>query len=165
MKTLNTIVAATSSILIATILLAGCGSLSKSARSKSKDPNVILDKIESQNYIVSLTGSLSSSGSSLDFGNEYFVKVAGDKVSVYMPFVGYSFRSAYKGGEGYNFDATVHDYIISVPEAGVLRVTFTARTVEDSYQIDMLVWTDGKAHLSITPHLKQGAAFYGELNI
>lgn len=156
------------SIVATTLLLAalmstftGCNSAGKSVGSKEAKSNIIMTKVEVQDFSIEVTSSSSSGTINLDFNGNYSIVISGNKISCYLPYVGEAFAMPYKSGEGLMFDTDIRNYDIQIVEEGLMHVSFDARSPQDDYKFDIYIWSDGQSQVSVKPILKQAAVYNG----
>lgn len=149
-------------IVLAAGALSGCGSTKELIKAKP-EPEVILNKVENKDFSIAVLSTASIGGRDLDFMGDYNIRIKGDHITSYLPYVGYSYSTPYKGGEGLIFDADIKDYSVEVLDKGMLHVSFDARSPQDNYKFNVYIWSDGTGKISVKPQLKQSATFNGEI--
>ena len=91
------------------------------------------------------------------------LKVNGDEVDSYLPYVGEAYRLPYGGGKGLNFKGKIENYSITYPTSNRSHIEFTVTNDEDSYFFRIDVFNNGKSVIDIIPRDRDAISFDGEM--
>ena len=95
--------------------------------------------------------------------SNYELKVNGDEVDSYLPYIGEAYRLPYGGGTGLNFKGTIKNYSITYPTSNRSHIEFTVNSEEDSYLFRIDVFSNGKAYIDVIARDRDSISFDGEM--
>jgi hypothetical protein len=95
--------------------------------------------------------------------SNYELKVNGDEVDSYLPYIGEGHNLPYGGGKALNFKGTIKNYSITYPTSNRSHIEFTVTNVEDSYFFRIDMFSNGKAFIDIIPRERDAISFEGEM--
>jgi hypothetical protein len=93
------------------------------------------------------------------------LKINGNEVDSYLPYVGEAYRLPYGGGKGLNFKAVMQNYRMAQVTSNRYLIEFDVNNDEDifHYRIDM--FTNGKAVIDVIARDRDAISFDGELQL
>ena len=95
--------------------------------------------------------------------SNYELKVNGDEVDSYLPYVGEAYRVPYGGGKGLNFKGKIENYSITYPTSNRAHIEFTSNNGEDIYYFRIDVFNNGKSIIDIIAQERDAISFDGEM--
>lgn len=151
-------------VLITLFLL--CATALMAAKPKDGVRNeAVSAALESRDYTIDVRTAMPSSGPSVQLNYSYNVKIKGDSLYCYLPYFGRAYSLPYGGGEGLNFVTTTTDYKQQKAKRDMMRISFNARTREDTYRFTIEVFPNGSSFVQVSPNNKQSISFNGDMEI
>jgi hypothetical protein len=95
--------------------------------------------------------------------SDYELKVNGEELDCYLPYIGRAYRLPYGGGKGLNFKAPIQDYSIQQLTSNRSQIEFTVRNDEDVYLFRIDVFDNGKSIIDIMAQDRDAISFDGEM--
>ena len=93
----------------------------------------------------------------------YTLKVDGEEVDSYLPYVGEAYRLPYGGGKGLNFKGKMTGYKVLHPTSNRYIIEFDVNNDEDTYRYRIDMFTNGKAIIDVYGHDRDAISFDGEM--
>ena len=93
----------------------------------------------------------------------YELKVKGDDVDSYLPYVGEAYRLPYGGGKGLNFKGKIKNYQVSRSTSNRYIIEFDVINDEDAYHYRVDLFTNGKAIIDVIARDHDAVSFDGEM--
>ena len=93
----------------------------------------------------------------------YMLKVNGDEVDSYLPYVGEAYRLPYGGGKGLNFKGKIYGYKVLKPTSNRYIIEFDVKNDEDIYRYRIDMFTNGKAIIDVYAQDRDAISFDGEM--
>jgi hypothetical protein len=135
---------------------------------RSVDPAVeaaVRERVASRDYTVYFDLMSTSRGRPIPLSHPWNIRIAGDSVYSYLPYVGEAYTPVIGRQEGLNFDGTLNDYKQTAGRRGEIEIEFWAMTFEDRYDFRLTVYPSGSSYLWVTPDRKSTVSFDGKLEI
>lgn len=95
--------------------------------------------------------------------SDYRLKVNGEEVDSYLPYVGEAYRLPYGGGKGLNFKGKITDYTVTQPTSNRYIIDFNVNNDEDTYHYRIDMFTNGKAIIDVYSQNRDAISFDGEM--
>jgi len=147
--------------LCVALLAGGCAS---SSRTNSTTSQEVQQKIESGNYRVDVNMASPRRTRNIPLTSPYWVEIRNDSVFSNLPYYGRAYTIPYGGGQGLQFDAPIEGYEVNYTSKGNARISFRAKTPEDTYQYSMTVYTNGNSTIQVLMQQRESIGFSGQLN-
>lgn len=145
--------------------LVSCGTsdgLTKAEREAQRVQQVV-DAIEARKYTIAVDWMKPLGGMPRHVSSSYELKVDGDNVDSYLPYIGEAYRLPYGGGKGLNFKGKINDYKMSKSTSNRLVIEFNVTNDEDTYHYRIDMFTNGKAIIDVIAHDRDAISFDGEM--
>ena len=145
--------------------LVSCGTsdgLTKAEREAQRVQQVV-DAIEARHYTIAVDWMKPLGGMARHVTSNYELKVNGDEVDSYLPYIGEAYRLPYGGGKGLNFKGKINDYKMSKSTSNRLVIEFNVTNDEDTYHYRIDMFTNGKAIIDVIAHDRDAISFDGEM--
>lgn len=123
----------------------------------------VQEGLDTRHYTIAVDWMKPLGGMPRHVSSNYELKVNGDEVDSYLPYVGEAYRLPYGGGKGLNFKGTIEHYSITYPTSNRSHIEFTVTNVEDSYQFRIDVFNNGKAIIDVIARDRDAVSFDGEM--
>ena len=147
------------------LVLTACStgnSLVKAER-QAQVAQLVEEALERSNYTIAVDWMKPLGGVARHVSSNYELKINGDEVDSYLPYVGEAYRLPYGGGKGLNFKSKIMNYSIVKMTDNRYLVEFDVNNDEDIYHYRIDVFTNGKAIIDIIAQDRDAISFDGEL--
>lgn len=156
-------------LLIAVIamatLMSSCGTASNLSRAEQEAQRVqqVVSAVENRSYTIAVDWMKPLGGMPRHVTSSYELKVNGDQVDSYLPYVGEAYRVPYGGGKGLNFKGKIDNYTLAKPTSNRLVIEFDVTNDEDTYHYRIDMFTNGKAIIDVIARDRDAISFDGEM--
>lgn len=151
-------------VLVA-IMLQACGStdgLTKAEREAAVTRQV-QEGLDTRHYTIAVDWMKPLGGMPRHVSSTYELRVNGDEVDSYLPYVGEAYRLPYGGGKGLNFKGKIENYVITYPTSNRSHIEFTVTNDEDTYYFRIDVFNNGQSIIDIIARDRDAISFNGEM--
>ena len=151
-------------VLVA-IMLQACGStdgLTKAEREAAVTRQV-QEGLDTRHYTIAVDWMKPLGGMARHVSSNYELKVNGDEIDSYLPYVGEAYRLPYGGGKGLNFKGKIENYVITYPTSNRSHIEFTVTNDEDIYFFRIDVFNNGQSIIDIIARDRDAISFNGEM--
>lgn len=151
--------------VFAALLLTACGTgngLTKAEREAAVTRQV-QEGLDTRHYTIAVDWMKPLGGMARHVSSNYELKVMGDKVDSYLPYVGEAYRLPYGGGKGLNFKGDIENYSITYPTSNRSHIEFKVNNGEDVYYFRIDVFNNGKSIIDIIAQDRDAISFDGEM--
>ena len=148
-----------------TVLLMACGTsngLTKAEREAAVTRQV-QEGLDTRHYTIAVDWMKPLGGMARHVTSNYELRVNGDEVDSYLPYVGEAYRLPYGGGKGLNFKGKIENYSINYLTSNRSHIEFTANSGEDTYHFRIDVFNNGKSIIDIIAQERDAISFDGEM--
>lgn len=153
--------------IFAVALLAGCSASrltqEEKAAKRAQVAQNVQDKLARRDYRIEVDFMHPQRVPSRHVDYGYELRVHGDSVYSYLPYVGEVRRVPYGGGKGLNFDAVMTSYTTERIKNHGTRIKMIVPNEEDTYLFTVEVMDNGKASVSVYGRERDPISFTGEL--
>lgn len=152
-------------VLLMMVLLSSCGStnsLTKAEREAAMAQQV-QDALDARHYTIAVDWMKPLGGVPRQVTSDYELKVNGEELDCYLPYIGRAYRLPYGGGKGLNFKAQIQNYSIQQLTSNRSQIEFTVRNDEDVYRFRIDVFDNGKSIIDIMAQDRDAISFDGEM--
>lgn len=152
-------------LMISLVLLTACGTnngLTKVERDALVTRQV-QEGLDTRHYTIAVDWMRPLGGMARHVSSTYELKVNGDEVDSYLPYIGEAYRLPYGGGKGLNFKGKIKDYTINYPTSNRSHIEFNVTNEEDTYYFRIDVFNNGKAVIDIIAQERDAISFDGEM--
>ena len=147
------------------LLLVACGTgngLTKAER-EAAITRQVQEGLDTRHYTIAVDWMKPLGGMAQHVSSNYELKVNGDEVDSYLPYVGEAYRLPYGGGKGLNFKGKIENYSINYITSNRSHIEFLVNNGEDVYHFRIDVFNNGKAIIDIIPRDRDAISFDGEM--
>ena len=123
----------------------------------------VLTALEQGSYTIAVDWMKPLGGMPRHLSSDYRLKVNGEEVDSYLPYVGEAYRLPYGGGKGLNFKGKITDYKVLKPTSNRYIIEFDVNNNEDTYRYRIDMFTNGKAIIDVYGHDRDAISFDGEM--
>ena len=151
-------------VLVA-IMLQACGStdgLTKAEREAAVTRQV-QEGLDTRHYTIAVDWMKPLGGMARHVSSNYELRVNGDEIDSYLPYVGEAYRLPYGGGKGLNFKGKIENYVITYPTSNRSHIEFTVTNDEDIYFFRIDVFNNGQSIIDIIARDRDAISFNGEM--
>ena len=148
-----------------TVLLTACGTgngLTKAER-EAQVTRQVQEGLDTRHYTIAVDWMKPLGGMARHVTSNYELKVNGDEVDSYLPYVGEAYRVPYVGGKGLNFKGKIENYTITYPTSNRSHIEFMVNNGEDVYYFRIDVFNNGKSIIDIIAQERDAISFDGEM--
>lgn len=148
-----------------TVLLTACGTgngLTKAER-EAQVTRQVQEGLDTRHYTIAVDWMKPLGGMARHVTSNYELKVNGDEVDSYLPYVGEAYRVLYGGGKGLNFKGKIENYTITYPTSNRSHIEFMVNNGEDVYYFRIDVFNNGKSIIDIIAQERDAISFDGEM--
>ena len=152
-------------ISMAALLLASCGTSNGLTKAEQEAQMVqqVVNAVEARQYTIAVDWMKPLGGMARHVSSNYELKVDGDNVDSYLPYVGEAYRLPYGGGKGLNFKGKIDNYKMSKLTSNRLVIEFSVTNDEDTFHYRIDMFTNGKAIIDVIAHDRDAISFDGEM--
>ena len=123
----------------------------------------VLEAIDAQRYTIAVDWMRPLGGMPRHVSSTYQLKVDGDLVDSYLPYVGEAYRLPYGGGKGLNFQGKISNYQVLQSTSNRYIIEFDVKSDEEVYRYRIDLFTKGKAIIDIIGQDRDAISFDGEM--
>lgn len=152
-------------MLFTLLVMTACGTsngLIKAEREAAVTRQV-QEGLDTRHYTIAVDWMKPLGGMARHVSSNYELKVNGDEVDSYLPYVGEAYRIPYGGGKGLNFKGKIENYSITYPTSNRSHIEFLVNNGEDVYHFRIDVFNNGKAIIDIIAQDRDAISFDGEM--
>jgi len=147
------------------LLLASCGTGNRLARAEreARIASQVEAALDARQYTIAVDWMRPLGGMPRHVNSDYELKVNGDEMDSYLPYVGEAYRLPYGGGKGLNFKAAIYNYTLIPSGDKCYLIEFDVENEEDVFHYRINVFTNGKAIIDVWARDRDSISFQGEL--
>lgn len=151
-------------VLVA-VLLQACGTTDglTNAERQTAITRQVQEGLDTRHYTIAVDWMKPLGGMARHVTSNYELKVNGDEVDSYLPYVGEAYRLPYGGGKGLNFKGKIEDYTITYLTSNRSHIEFRVTNDEDTYYFRIDVFNNGKSIIDIIAQERDAISFDGEM--
>lgn len=151
-------------VLVA-VLLQACGTTDglTNAERQAAITRQVQEGLDTRHYTIAVDWMKPLGGMARHVTSNYELKVNGDEVDSYLPYVGEAYRLPYGGGKGLNFKGKIENYTITYPTSNRSHIEFRVTNDEDTYYFRIDVFNNGKSIIDIIAQERDAISFDGEM--
>ena len=147
------------------VLLTACGtgnSLTKAER-EAQVARQVEEALDAGHYTIAVDWMKPLGGMPRHVSSNYELKVNGDEVDSYLPYVGEAYRMPYGTSKGLNFKGKIKNYTITQTTNNRYVIEFNVNNDEDVYHYRIDMFTNGKAIIDVIGQDRDAISFDGEM--
>lgn len=148
-----------------TLLMTGCGTANSAAKAERQAlvARQVELALENQHYTIAVDWMRPLGGMPRNVSSTYELKINGDEVDSYLPYVGEAYRLPYGGGKGLNFKGRMDHYRVTQTTSNRYVIEFDVTNDEDTYHYRIDMFTNGKAIIDVIARDRDAISFDGEM--
>lgn len=149
------------------MLFAACATVSSSekARRRAETATTIDSMIDARNFKINVSMMNALRGYTRPVTPEFYLRVSGDSLFSYLPYLGRAYSVPYGGGKGLNFDSTIDGFDVKRKKDGCTSIVLTTRNEEDSYKYRINIFDNGHVDISVIPQRRDQISFEGDVEM
>ena len=151
-------------VLVA-LLLQACGTTDGLTKAERQEmvARQVWESLDMGQFTIAVDWMKPLGGMPRHVSSNYELKVNGDEIDSYLPYVGEAYRLPYGGGKGLNFKGKIDNYTISYPTSNRAHIEFSVTNDEDPYFFRIDVFNNGKSIIDIIARDRDAISFDGEM--
>lgn len=152
-------------IIVAMVMVTSCGTsdgLTKAER-EALITRQVQEGLDTRHYTIAVDWMRPLGLRPRHVSSNYELRVNGDEVDSYLPYIGEARHLPYGGGKALNFKGEIEHYSITYPTSNRSHIEFTVTNVEDSYLFRIDVFNNGKAYIDVIARERDSISFEGEM--
>ena len=119
--------------------------------------------LESRQYTIAVDWMKPLRGTPKHLSYGYELKINGDEMDSYLPYMGEAYRLPYGGGKGLNFKAPILNYTQTQTAGNCYLIEFDVVNDEDVFHYRIDLCSSGKAIIDIWARDRDSISFQGEM--
>jgi len=128
----------------------------------AQDTSSIKTALESKEFVFKAETALPTSGAARHLtGENYVVRVSGDSLVSYLPYLGRAYVAPVGSEAGIKFTSTRFDYVVKGRRKGGWDVVLRPKDVSTVRELDLTIGDDGYASLRTLSNDRQPISFNG----
>ena len=154
-----------SSLALLMVLLTACNTGNRMAKAErqAEISRQVLASVEERQFTIAVDWMKPLRGMSKHLSYGYELKLKGDELDSYLPYVGEAQRLPYGGGKGLNFKATVENYSCVQTSGNCYLIEFNVTNDEDTYHYRIDLFSSGKALIDVWGRERDAISYQGEM--
>jgi hypothetical protein len=146
---------------IVVLILASCSSL----RTTPETIREITQKVQAKDFTVVVNYANPMRWKQMYLTSEYDLRIRNDSAFAYLPYFGVAYSAPYGGGEGgIKFAEPMKDYsMMTAKKKGSWDIHFKVRGKEDVYEININIFNNGSATITVNSVNRDAIYFSGEV--
>jgi hypothetical protein len=153
------------SIIVVSMLFCSCRT--GDGLTKAEREALVVQKVQAavdaQHFTIAVDWMRPLGGMPRHVSSTYQLKVDGDQVDSYLPYVGEAYRLPYGGGKGLNFQGKIINYQVLRSTSNRYVIEFDVKSDEEAYRYRIDLFTNGKAIIDIIGQDRDAISFDGEM--
>ena len=153
------------SLALLMVLLTACNTGNRMAKSERQAAisRQVLASVEERQFTIAVDWMKPLRGMAKHLSYGYELKLNGDELDSYLPYVGEAQRLPYGGGKGLNFKATVENYSCVQSSGNCYLIEFDVTNDEDTFHYRIDLFSSGKALIDVWARDRDAISFQGEM--
>ena len=160
---MNKVVFTAVALLVALLTSCSTGNRLTKAERQAEISRQVLESVEGRQFTIAVDWMKPLRGMSRHLSYGYELKLNGDELDSYLPYVGEAYRLPYGGGKGLNFKATVDHYSCVQTSGNCYLIEFDVTNDEDTYHYRIDLFSSGKALINVWGRERDAISYQGEM--
>jgi len=148
-------------VAVAMVTVSACGAAMTTADRAALEQTV-QENLANKDYTVLIQLMIPSMGPTRAVSN-YSIKVSGDTLVSYLPFIGRAYNLPYGGGKGLDFTAKISEYHDIANAGGGHDIVINVANDEDVFIYTLNISASGSAFLSVASRNRERISYTGEM--
>lgn len=160
---MNRIIFATIALLMVLLCACNTGNRLAKAERQAEISRQVLASVEARQFTIAVDWMKPLRGMAKHLSYGYELKLNGEELDSYLPYVGEAYRVPYGGGKGLNFKASVYNYSCVQSNANSYLIEFDVANEEDVFHYKIDLFSSGKALIDVWARERDAISFQGEM--
>ena len=130
---------------------------------KEEMARLVRTSIEERHFTIAVDWMRPLGGMPQHVNSNYELKINGDELDSYLPYVGEAYRLPYGGGKGLNFKAQIRNYNASYAGSNGYLIECDVPNDEDVFYYRINIFNSGKAIIDVWARDRDAISFQGEM--
>lgn len=123
------------------------------------------DAVRQRDFTIEVFTMTPKYGPQKHLSSAYSLRVSGDSLYSYLPYVGTAYAVPYGGGQGLIFDDVIRSYDVTLTKKNVYQINLSVRNYEDDYHYFIEVYSNGKSYIKVWTRQRDQIDFSGEMSL
>ena len=141
----------------------GTGNALRQAEQQAQVAAQVEQALDTRHFTIAINWMKPLGGMPRHVTSNYELKINGDEVDSYLPYMGEAYRVPYGGGKGLNFKGKIENYKMVKSTSNRLVIEFDVNNQEDYYHYRIDLFTNGKAVIDVIAQDHDAISFDGEM--
>ncbi len=152
-------------LVLLMLSLAACNTGNRLAKAErqAEVARRVQTSLESRQYTIAVDWMKPLRGTPKHLSYGYELKINGDEMDSYLPYMGEAYRLPYGGGKGLNFKAPILNYVQTQTAGNCYLIEFDVVNDEDVFHYRIDLFSSGKAIIDIWARDRDSISFQGEM--
>lgn len=152
-------------LVLLMLLLTACNTGNRLAKAErqAEVARQVQASLESRQYTIAVDWMKPLRGTPKHLSYGYELKINGDEMDSYLPYMGEAYRLPYGGGKGLNFKAPILNYTQTQTAGNCYLIEFDVVNDEDVFHYRIDLFSSGKAIIDIWARDRDSISFQGEM--
>lgn len=143
------------------VMLAACNTGNR--LTKGDVARQVQTSIEERHFTIAVDWMRPMGGMPQHVNSNYELKINGDEMDSYLPYMGEAYRLPYGGGKGLNFKAEIRNYSPTYAGSDGYIIEYDVTNDEDIYHYRLNIFNSGKAIIDVWARDRDPISFQGEM--
>lgn len=162
---MNRVVLICLSALLVVLTACNTGSRLAKAEREAELARQVEASIDARQFTIAVDWMRPLGGMPQHVNSNYQLKINGDEMDSYLPYVGEAYRLPYGGSKGLNFKATIYNYSLTMAGDKCYLIEYDVTNDEDTFHYRINIFTNGKAIIDVWARDRDSISFQGELEL
>ena len=135
-----------------------------SVHAQEKDKATLQQMVQSKHFVFKAQTMIPQGGATKQLTGEYDVRVSGDSLVTYLPYIGRAYGPVMPGEGGINFTSTKYEYKAKPTKKGGWDIILKPQDAKDVRELQFTVYDNGTAYLHVLSNNKQNISFNGYID-
>lgn len=143
------------------VMLAACNTGNR--LTKEDVARRVQTSIEERHFTIAVDWMRPIGGMPQHVNSNYELKINGDEMDSYLPYMGEAYRLPYGGGKGLNFKAEIRNFSQTYAGSDGYIIEYDVTNDEDIYHYRLNIFNSGKAIIDVWARDRDPISFQGEM--
>ena len=147
------------------VLLTACNTGNRLAKAErqAEISRQVQASLNARQFTIAVDWMKPLKGMSRHLSYGYELKINGEEMDCYLPYVGEARHLPYGGGKGLNFKAPIYNYTQALTSGNCYLIEFDVANDEDVFHYRIDIFASGKAIIDIWARERDSISFQGEM--
>lgn len=148
--------------IAAVFTVSACGAARMTTADAAAIEKAVQDNLANKDYSIYIQLMIPTMGPTRAVSN-YSVRVSGDTLVSYLPYIGRAYNLPYGGGKGLDFTAKINDYHDLAAPGGGHDIMISVANDEDVFFYTINITANGSAFISVSSRNRERISYTGEM--